>query len=316
MRTDSLKEARLKFMSQHAMGTSNSNGSTGNGTPGKKQPKKSANTLVGNHHKNKEQAASTPAPQPQKKTHVIRSKANRVAKNNMRESNALIPSLATAPKSKPMSRHLHTIIQHLLDRKFKGLGPILIEDLIRDTKIDMPPLDVSEMLSDNLKVKFDSGRYSYKGMYDITDKNGLLHLISQSPGGILLSNLKDCYAQVEADVKSLTAERKIFNIKNTDLGTEVLFFNNPNYTTNIDDEFKKMWHSIKIPDEIDLQNELLKLGIKSQADIDELNALSQTKKRKAAETKDKKAKKHRRAKVTNTHLVGSKIDITEEIDMN
>jgi len=315
MSTDSLKEARLKFMSQHAMamGTSNSNGSTSTGV---KNQKKSANTLVGNHHKNKEQAASTPAPQPQKKTHVIRSKANRVAKNNMRESNALIPSLATAPKSKPMSRHLHTIIQHLLDRKFKGLGPILIEDLIRDTKIDMPPLDVSEMLSDNLKVKFDSGRYSYKGMYDIIDKNGLLHLISQSPGGILLSNLKDCYAQVEADVKSLTAERKIFNIKNTDLGTEVLFFNNPNYTTNIDDEFKKMWHSIKIPDEIDLQNELLKLGIKSQADIDELNALSQTKKRKAAETKDKKAKKHRRAKVTNTHLVGSKIDITEEIDMN
>jgi len=271
---------------------------------------------VGNHHKNKEQATAIPAPQPQKKTHIIRSKANRAAKNNMRESNLLIPSLTTAPKSKPMSRHLHTIIQHLLELKFKGSGPILIEQLIHDTGINMPPLEVGEMLLDNVKVHFDGGRYSYKGVYDISDKNELLQLISQSPGGILLSNLKDCYAQVEADVKSLTAERKIFNIKNTDLGTEVLFFNNQIYNIHIDDEFKKMWHSIKIPDEIDLQNELLKLGIKSQADIDELNALSQTKKRKAAETKDKKAKKHRRAKVTNTHLVGSKIDITQEIDMN
>jgi len=313
-----IKEAQLKFINEHmgitASGIASRNGSNTNSTV-KKQPKKSVNTLVGNlsHHHNKKKQA-TPAPQPQKRTQVIRSKSNR-ARNNMKENNAMIPSLTSAPKSKPMSRHLHTVIQYLLERKFKELPTMTIDEIIRDTHIDMKPLEASDMLAGNPKIHFENGRYSYQGMYNINNKNDLLELIAHSSGGILLNNLKDCYAQVEADVKALVAERKIFSIKNADIGTDVLFYNNQVYSIHINEEFKKMWHDIKVPDEIDLQNRLKDLGIKSQGDIDELNA-SATKKRKPTEAK--KSKKQKKAKVlTNTHLkelIDSKMDNTQDND--
>ncbi|VAH55460.1 unnamed protein product [Triticum turgidum subsp. durum] len=163
--------------------------------------------------------------------------------------------------------------------------------------------DVAESLRNNAKVRFDGRRYSYKPTHDVTAKGELLTLIKSLPAGLLVSEVKDAYPDVQDDLQALKSSGDVYLLLGE--GGIIAYPNDPRSMMEVDAELKKLFHDIKLPqDMLDIEKELRKNREKPATD---------TMKRRAAEQvhghqpKPKKAMKNSRGitsrtKITNAHL--------------
>ncbi|KAF7026958.1 hypothetical protein CFC21_039039 [Triticum aestivum] len=163
--------------------------------------------------------------------------------------------------------------------------------------------DVAESLRNNAKVRFDGRRYSYKPTHDLKAKGELLTLIKSLPDGLPVSEVKDAYPAVHDDLQALKSSGDIYLLPGE--GGIIAYPNDPRSRMEVDTELKKLFHDIKLPqDMLDIKKELRRNREKPATD---------TMKRRAAEQvhghqpKPKKARKKSRVitsrtKLTNSHL--------------
>eukprot|EP01098_Paradermamoeba_levis_P006946 TRINITY_DN2883_c0_g1_i3.p1 TRINITY_DN2883_c0_g1~~TRINITY_DN2883_c0_g1_i3.p1 ORF type:complete len:158 (-),score=49.54 TRINITY_DN2883_c0_g1_i3:242-715(-) len=142
--------------------------------------------------------------------------------------------------------------------------------------------------------------FQYQAKYDLRSSEDILTLLSNNPNGIDVTELKDSYKNVEADVKSLVASKRIILMKNSDTKTDVIYFNEPKYSSlpEVSNEFKELWKTIQIRSEADLEEAMKREALKMTVREEDPRYKKQTEDQKKATQK----RKRKNVKVTNDHL--------------
>ncbi|XP_048561354.1 uncharacterized protein LOC125542377 [Triticum urartu] len=164
---------------------------------------------------------------------------------------------------------------------------------------------VAESLRNNLKVRFDGKRYSYKRTHHVKGKDELLSLIISFPEGLPVSEVQDTYPTMLEDLQALKSSGDIFLLSvERDM---IAYPNDPRSRMEVDAELKKMFHDIKLPvDMLDIEKELRKNGEKPATDTAKRRAAEQIHGRQPEPEKARKKPRGitSRTKLTNAHLPG------------
>lgn len=170
------------------------------------------------------------------------------------------------------------------------------EQIFKATKIDvMKNKALFNSLKNNPNVTYSSetGRFSYKAKHVLRNKEELLEKVIKCPEGIDAEELRDAYPKVKQDIKSLVDSRKILCVINVENKHEILYPNDSRFAINVFPEFKNMWSEVRIPDDVDLKNEMKQFGLKQ---------MEQKKRQPIKQQKREKKRRIRKNFLTNTHL--------------
>ncbi|RKP11008.1 hypothetical protein THASP1DRAFT_12074 [Thamnocephalis sphaerospora] len=186
-------------------------------------------------------------------------------------------------------------------------SPLTMAEMKKHTSVDIakdPAL--FQALSQNAKVTFnaENGTFAYKPEHNVKTKEEVLALLRDGAGagGIELCELKDSNANVAKLAEELSASGDVLIARNRDGTARILYYNDTSLNTAMDEEFKAMWRSLKVPDEADLPKRMAEAGLKT------MDVFDTSVKR---EPKMKRPKQRtRKGKITNTHLEG--IDLTQD----
>jgi transcription initiation factor TFIIE subunit beta len=200
-----------------------------------------------------------------------------------------------------MGQHLFTQLTYAVDYLKSHSEPIPAEKIASYLSTKMTPAFL-HLLQNNPKITYhaESELYEFRPLHNIRNASSLLAtLVNQPTGqGLVVKELKDGYTNVEEDLKSLEAQGSVLVIRGKKDGlARMIWYNDSKMNISISDEFKEMWHSLKVPEAADLPKELEKLGM-TPASVDPRSI------KKVVVEKEKKKKGRRRGKITNTHLVG------------
>ncbi|KAF9941200.1 hypothetical protein BGZ67_005653 [Mortierella alpina] len=185
--------------------------------------------------------------------------------------------------------------------------PQTVEDLKRKGNVDLEAKpELFELLKSNEKVSYDtiSETFVYKPTYHIKNKEDLLTMLEKkkNEGGMEYKELKDSYSKLAESVKELSDEGRILVVRNKDGMPRVLYWNDVRYNTAMDQDFRDIWHKLRIPDEVDLPKELEKAGLTHMQVFD--------KKGPGETPKRKQVRRNRKMKITNTHM--KDLDLTKD----
>ncbi|KAF9602606.1 hypothetical protein IFM89_030212 [Coptis chinensis] len=183
---------------------------------------------------------------------------------------------------------------------------------------------VFESLTNNIKVTYEGGHFSYKSMHDVKDKDQLLSLIQVFPDGIPVVELKDAYSTVKEDLEvsqkpftriSLTLHLVYFPgpeghwevyLLNLDSQSGIVYPDDPKVQIAVDDDLMLLFQGIELPrDMIDIEKDLQKNGMRPATNtarrraIGEVHGIASKPKPKP---KKKKQGLSKRTKLTNAHL--------------
>jgi len=176
-------------------------------------------------------------------------------------------------------------------------------DILRKTGVD---LESNERLRRELLARTDfvrekEGLYYYVTKHHIKDKQELFDLLVRNPEGLPWSELKLSYKGIEVDYQELQNSGKVFTITNIENREPILFALLDHFKIELFPEFKNLWSSVKIPDDVDLEKEMEQAGLKM---------IEQEKRNKRPAPKTKRKQINRKVKLTNTHL--EDIDLTKD----
>ncbi|KAF6069656.1 TFIIE beta subunit core domain family protein, partial [Candida albicans] len=145
------------------------------------------------------------------------------------------------------------------------------------------------LLNEIDRVKYDEskGTLEYVSLHNIRSSDDLLEFLRRQTTfkGTSVKELKDGWAGCVAAIDELESQGKI------------LWANNGGELGYIDTEFKDMWDQVKLPEPDVLYQKLLDQGLKPTGADPNLI-------KKQPQQKEKKQKKARRGKITNTHMKG------------
>ncbi|PWN47640.1 hypothetical protein IE53DRAFT_401771 [Violaceomyces palustris] len=166
--------------------------------------------------------------------------------------------------------------------------------------------------------------WSYKPDFDLRSPTDLVDLLreryknpggggSGSSAGMKLAELRESYPQAREAIEELSKfqpsqDREVLVLRGQRDGAIKQVFWNPlrgDEVKPIDDEFKTLWHELKVPDLVDLPKELENEGLTT---ADMLDAPIPGGGVVAKKKKGKKGAGSRRVKLQNTHL--------EEVDLS
>jgi transcription initiation factor TFIIE subunit beta len=204
------------------------------------------------------------------------------------------------PKDTGMGQHLFTQLTYAVDY-LKTHSPITADEIARYLSTSMTP-SFLYLLRNNPKITYDadSDLYEFRPLHNIRNPSSLLATLANSPtgAGLVVKELKDGYPNIDEDLKTLEQQGKVLVTRGKKDGlARMVWYNDPKLNVSISEEFKELYHSLKVPDAADLPRELEKAGM-TPASVD-----PRTIKRAVVE-KEKKKRGRRRGKITNTHLVG------------
>ncbi|KAI8319335.1 hypothetical protein GQ54DRAFT_265518 [Martensiomyces pterosporus] len=200
-----------------------------------------------------------------------------------------------------------TKVYSIIDFLKKSQKPHTAEDIQRYEHVDIREEEVIyNQLMDNEKVMYNAKdkTFAYRPDYNIRNREELLEYLRQLPDrtGLEVKKLRDSYLpDVAKVIAELRKEGLILTITNKDGHPKYIFYNQHSLQTTVDDDIKRRWAELRMPDEADLAFEMEKAGL-NQMQVEE----------RAAQNDDKKKAKQRtrKVKITNTHLVD--IDLTKD----
>lgn len=200
-----------------------------------------------------------------------------------------------------MGQHLFTQVTYAVDYLKTHTEPISAEKIASylSRPIDLAFLQILRH-HPNITYHADTNLYEYRPAHNIRNASSLLAtLANQRTGaGLPVKELKDGYPAVEEDLKTLEAQGHVLVIRGKKDGlARMVWYNDAKSNVGISEEFKEMYHQLKVPEPGDLPRELEKLGM-TPASVDPRSI------KKVVVEKEKKRKGRRRGKITNTHLVG------------
>ncbi|KAG9068708.1 hypothetical protein KI688_010991 [Linnemannia hyalina] len=211
------------------------------------------------------------------------------------------------PQDTGSGKHINSLLLNAINFLKTVDDPQTVDDLRRKGGVDLDAKpELYNLLKLNDKVAYDTRdhTFAYKPTYHIKNKEDLLALLEKrkGEGGMDYKELKDSYSKLLEAVNELASEGRILVVKNKDGAPRVLFWNDQRYNTAMDQEFRDIWHRLRIPDEIDLPKELEKAGLTHMQVFD--------KKGPGDIPKRKPVRRNRKMKITNTHMKG--LDLTKD----
>jgi transcription initiation factor TFIIE subunit beta len=200
-----------------------------------------------------------------------------------------------------MGQHLFTQLTYAVDYLKTHPDPIPAEKISSYLSTNMSPAFL-HLLQNNPKIMYhaDTDLYEFRPLHNIRNASSLLATLANQPTGVGLAvkELKDGYPNVEEDLKTLEAQGHVLVIRGKKDGLpRMVWFNDPKLNVSISEEFKEMYHNLRVPDAGDLPKELEKAGM-TPASVDPRSI------KRVVVEKEKKKKGRRRGRITNTHLVG------------
>jgi len=233
--------------------------------------------------------------------------------NNTRTS---IANISTTVKKKPNQRLVYNVVNylkiHYLNTAELDGKHVTAEELLRQTGADaLNNRALFDSLQCNPKIGIDDSvhpyRFYYKPKYDVRTIDELSDLLAKSPDGIEITDLHDCYKGVTEDIRKLGADKRIFIIKNTETNRDVVYPNDPHLSVEVFPDFVRAWQRVAVPDESDLQLEMVRLGLKKKLEKDRVTQY----KRPPPKERQKRNSK-RKPRLVNTHLNPKEIDLTQD----
>jgi transcription initiation factor TFIIE subunit beta len=205
------------------------------------------------------------------------------------------------PKDTGMGQHLFTQLTYAVDYLKKQPEPIPDEKIASYLSTTMTPA-LKHLLQNDPRVAYhqDTDLYEFRPLHNIRNASSLVAVLAtQSTGaGLAVKELKDGYPNIEEDLGALETQGHVLVIRGKKDGVpRMVWYNDAKLNVTISEEFKEMYHGLKVPEAGDLPRELEKVGM-TPASVDPRSI------KRVVVEKEKKKKGRRRGKITNTHLMG------------
>ncbi|KAI3402782.1 tfa2 [Candida oxycetoniae] len=196
-----------------------------------------------------------------------------------------------------LSTQLHLAVEFLKEQDH----PVSISHLHNNLNFDVENT-LLPLLKEIDRVKFDESKRTleYVSLHNIKSADDLLEFLRKQTTfkGISVKELRDGWAGCLQAIDELESENKILVLRNKkENAPRLVWANAGGELGSVSDEFKEMWVDVKLPEPDALYQELIDQGLKpTGADPALLN--------KKPQQQEKKQKKTRRGKITNTHMKG------------
>jgi transcription initiation factor TFIIE subunit beta len=196
-----------------------------------------------------------------------------------------------------LSTQLHLAVEYI--KQHDGPVPVsrLQSYLTFDITHSLLPL-LKEI--DRLKYDRDHDTLQYVSLHNIQNSDDLLNFLRAQATfkGTSVKELKDGWSGYLEAITELEQQNKILVLRNKKENAPRLIWPNLGGELGlVDDEYKAMWASVKIPEPDNLYQALIDQSLKpTGADPSQL--------RKKPQQQEKKQKRARRGKITNTHMKG------------
>jgi transcription initiation factor TFIIE subunit beta len=160
---------------------------------------------------------------------------------------------------------------------------------------------------DRIKFDADTNTLEYVSLHNIRTADDLLNFLRSQPTfkGTSVKDLRDGWAGCPEAINELEEQNKILVLRNKkENAPRLVWANLGGEMGTIDDEFKEMWTTVKLPDADSLYQALIDQSLKPTGADPQLI-------KKKPQQLEKKQKKARRGKITNTHMKGILKDYTQ-----
>ncbi|ODQ81757.1 hypothetical protein BABINDRAFT_32867 [Babjeviella inositovora NRRL Y-12698] len=215
------------------------------------------------------------------------------------KSDFTVPDPAANNSSAHLSTNLHLAVEYI-----KQSGQPVRVDKLQGYLSEVPNIydKLLPLVKDIDRIKYDEDRdtLQYISYHNIKDADDLLrYLRSQSTfKGISVKELKDGWPGCLDAINELETQGKILVSRTKKENSPRLIWANVGSSLNeVDEEFVAMWNRIRLPEPDLIYQSLIDQGLKPTS-MDP-NVL-----KKKQQQPEKKQKKVRRGKITNTHMKG------------
>jgi len=147
---------------------------------------------------------------------------------------------------------------------------------------------------------WDSGLYKHRPLIAVRNKEELLAYLQRKPDfqGVQVKDLKDGWKDCESAINELELEHKLLVTRTKKDGApRMVWPNDPTLYHDVEEEFKSMWHQVKLDSTDELVRKLMDAGQKPASE-------DPSKRVKAAPKEKPKKKRPARkgGRTTNTHM--------------
>ncbi|THH33282.1 hypothetical protein EUX98_g930 [Antrodiella citrinella] len=222
------------------------------------------------------------------------------------------------PADTGTGQNLNTQLLYAVTHLKSTGNPVRLQDL---AIITSTPLDTDKTLLERFKahdrVLHDpkTDLYSYRHDFNVRNKAALLTEIqrqTRNGGGLSVRTLKESWKEAPQAIEELEKEGDVFVTRTTKDGQlRMVFWNEikpdeENGGKQVEKEFLDLWHSLEVPNDVDLLKSLANEGLQATA------AESLAPKGPFGKKKGKKsAPRQRQVRITNVHLKGQ-IDLSKD----
>mgnify|MGYP001215979204 FL=1 len=196
-----------------------------------------------------------------------------------------------------LSTRLHLAVEYIKQQD----APILVRKLEGYLSFDITHT-LLPLLKEIDRIKYDPATDSleYMSLHNIRTSDDLLNFLRLQPTfkGTSVKDLRDGWSGCLEAITKLEEESKILVLRNKkENAPRLVWANLGGEIGNIDEEFVELWNRIKVPDRDNLYQVLVDNSLRpTGVDPHEL--------KKKPQQQERKQKKARRGKITNTHMKG------------
>lgn len=176
----------------------------------------------------------------------------------------------------------------------RGMKPVLRRALMEHPKVEFEPGVCKD--KDGKTVP----GFRFRPMHNVRSADELIgYLQRQSTAqGINVKELKDGWSTAVAEIDALEAKGELLVTRNKKDNTpKMVWANDPSLSLHIDQDFQDYWHKIRIPEDTDIRNDLIKAGLTPTSQVKEVI--------KVGGAREKKKRVSRKiGRSTNLHMTG------------
>ena len=234
--------------------------------------------------------------------------SNNTSPKRKKTAASMAYSQAQAAANSASGRHLNTQVVDAVEYIKRADGPVPFENIAQYLSTNIDLLLPRLVNIDRIQINMAQKTAQYVSIYGIYTKEDLLTFLrrQETCQGISVKLLKDGWNGCLAAIEELEQNKQIIVIRTKKENTpRFVWANTGGPLGGIDEEFMDIWSKVKVPETPDLPAKLEEAGLKPTS-VDPATVKSNKK-----TGNERKQKKPRRGKITNTHLGGLLKDYSE-----
>ncbi|KAL9046790.1 MAG: hypothetical protein Q9214_000465 [Letrouitia sp. 1 TL-2023] len=248
-------------------------------------------------------ARAAPSPTP--------SQASTSSKNDLKRKRPESPKVPySQPADTGTGTYIMTQVTYAIDYLKSKNTPQTLSDIISYLSLQHRDDDykklIQRILTQHEKVNYERRRdgreatFSFRPVHNIRSSEGLLRYLQSQPTaqGLNARKLRDGWADAEDAINQLQKEGKLLVTRNKkDNHARMVWPNDPSLSFDIDQDYRSVWHKIKLPEPAALADELEREG---------LTPANKSRNVKVKPKVQEKPKRKQRAggRTTNVHMAG------------